>query len=809
MIDHHHHPASTPKQTDMSGSHALLELEITNYFMGSACPYIEEHVGAAPGVHSVCLNRTSGIIEVAYDPGQTTPDAIIEAVKHCGFICQEGGPVHEASRSGSAHAAHNAHAAHAEMAAPAAHVDHEVHEDHDAHAGHGAHMATTMRNLFFVAAVLTLIEIIYSPLGTRLLNLTPATPFGIRNEVFQFLLTTPVVFWGGWPFLSVAGRALRRGQVNMATLIATGILTAYFYSVGATFLFESEVFYEAAAMLTTFSLLGHWMEMAARNATGEAIASLLKLVPETARVIRDGQEVEVPVEEVQVGDIVAVRPGEKVPVDGVVVDGRSYVDESMITGEPVPVEKTEGVKVTGGTLNTTGAFRFKTEHVGSDTALARIVQMVQSAQGSKAPAQRLADEAGKYLVFVALGSGALALIIWLALGADPIFALTIAVATVVIACPDALALATPTAITVGMGMGANNGVLIKDATSLEGVATLNTIVMDKTGTLTEGKPSVTDVVVTDSIPEETLLAQVAALEGDSEHPLAQAIVHSARERGLNIQDGVTDFEAVPGHGAVAMVGGTRLAIGNARMMAREGAVVDGVQDDNDRLSREGKTVTYVAANGRLAGLIALADKPKATAAEAVASLHELGLEVVMLTGDAQKTAEAVARTLNIDTVIAEVLPDQKADKVSELQKSGKRVAMVGDGVNDAPALATADVGIAIGAGTDVAIDTADVVLMRSDPFDIVKAMALSRKVRGKIKQNLFWAAIYNVIAIPIAGGILYNSLGILLRPEWAALAMAASTITVTINALLLKQAGLPKAQNQMKAPQPAVAPAVA
>lgn len=801
MSDHQHHDhrshaavvgiphASGDGSAALTTSLARLELEITNYFMGSACPNIEEHVGATAGVHSVCLHRTTGIIEVAYDAGQVTPDIIIEAVKHCGFICQEGGPVHKASRPGSAH------------------TDMAVHEEHDAHAGHGPQIARTMRNLFFVAAVLTLIEIIYSPLGTRLLNLTPATPFGIRNEVFQFLLTTPVVFWGGWPFLSVAGRALRRGQVNMATLISTGILTAYFYSVGATFLFESEVFYEAAAMLTTFSLLGHWMEMAARNATGEAIASLLKLVPETARIIRNGQEVEVPVEEVRVGDIIAVRPGEKVPVDGIVVDGRSYVDESMITGEPVPVEKTEGVKVTGGTLNTTGAFRFKTEHVGSDTALARIVQMVQSAQGSKAPAQRLADEAGKYLVFVALGSGALALIIWLAFGADPIFALTVAVATVVIACPDALALATPTAITVGMGMGASNGVLIKDAASLEGVATLNTIVMDKTGTLTEGKPSVTDVIAIDSIPEDKLLAQVAALEGDSEHPLAQAIVRSAREQNVVISDGVTDFEAVPGHGAVALVGGNRLAIGNARMMAREGAVVDGVQDDNDRLSREGKTVTYVAVNGRLAGLIALADKPKATAAETVSALHELGLEVVMLTGDAQKTAEAVARTLNIDTVIAEVLPDQKADKVSELQKSGKRVAMVGDGVNDAPALATADVGIAIGAGTDVAIDTADVVLMRSDPFDIVKALALSRKVRGKIKQNLFWAAIYNVIAIPIAAGVLYNSLGILLRPEWAALAMAASTITVTINALLLKQAGLPKAQNQMTMPQPVAAPA--
>jgi Cu2+-exporting ATPase len=668
-------------------------------------------------------------------------------------------------------------------------------------------MATMMRNRFFFSAVITIVIIVYSPLGTRLLGLDPPTPFGIPNELFQFLLTTPVVFWGGWPFLSVAWKSLLRGQLNMASLIATGIMTAYLYSVGATFLFEGDVFYEAAAMLTTFSLLGHWMEMSARNATGEAISSLLKLVPDTARVIRTGQEVELPVEEVQVGDVIVVRPGEKIPVDGVVIEGRSYVDESMITGEPVPVEKKADDKVTGATLNTTGAFRFKTEHIGSDTALARIVQMVQSAQTSKAPAQRLADKAGKYLVFVALGSGALALFIWLALGADPIFALTVAVSTVVIACPDALALATPTAITVGMGMGAGNGVLIKDATSLEGVATIDTIVLDKTGTLTEGKPSVTNVITTAGVSEDILLARVAALEKDSEHPLAQAIVRSAEERGLSTDRNVTGFESVPGHGAVARVGGTRLAIGNAKMMIREGAEVDDVQADVERLSSEGKTVTYVATDGKLAGLIALADQPKATAGEAIRALHDLGLEVVMLTGDARQTAEAVARDLGIDTVIAEVLPDQKAEKVAELQGGGKRVAMVGDGVNDAPALATADVGLAIGAGTDVAIDTADVVLMRSDPFDTVKAITLSRKVRGKIKQNLFWAAIYNIIAIPIAMGVLYSSLGILLRPEWAALAMAASTITVTLNALALKWAGLPQARTRMiEAQQPALAP---
>ncbi|MCG3212533.1 MAG: Copper-exporting P-type ATPase [Anaerolineae bacterium] len=791
---HQNHDHSAGHDGALTGPHAMLELQITNYMMASACPHVEHHLGQTPGVHHAALNRTSGVIEVGYNPVQTSPDAIIEAVKQCGFVCQEGGPVHQA---GHVPAEHTDHGGHAE------------HEGHDAHAGHGAHMATTMRNLFFVSAAISVVIILYSPLGTRLLGLNLPTPLGISTGLWQFLLTTPVVFIGGRPFLSVAWKALLKGQLNMATLIATGILTAYLYSVGATFVFSGDVFYEAAAMLTTFSLLGHWMEMAARNATGEAISSLLKLAPATARVLRDGAEVEVPVEEVQPGDIIAVRPGEKVPVDGEVIEGQSYVDESMITGEPVPVEKKAGAKVTGATLNTTGAFRFKAEHVGADTALARIVQMVQSAQGSKAPAQRLADEAGKYLVFVALGSGALALFVWLVLGADPIFALTVAVSTVVIACPDALALATPTAITVGMGMGAGNGVLIKDATALEGVATLDTIVMDKTGTLTEGKPSVTDVITTAQLTEEALLARVAALEKDSEHPLAQAIVRSVAERGLSPARNITGFETVPGHGALAQVDGNRLAIGNAKMMAREGAAVAEVQPEVNRLSSEGKTVTYVAADGKLAGLIALADKPKATAAETVRALHGLGLQVAMLTGDARRTAEAVAATLGIDTVIAEVLPEQKADKVAELQTQQQRVAMVGDGVNDAPALATADVGIAIGAGTDVAIDTADVVLMRSDPFDIVKAISLARKVRGKIKQNLFWAAVYNIIAIPIAAGILYSSLGILLRPEWAALAMAASTITVTINALALKWAGLPHAETAVVAPQTPAPVAVA
>lgn len=787
---HDSHKPATARPLKAQGdtaSHKTVKLQVTDYLMGSACDMVEHHVKALDGVHSAQLNRVSGQLLVGFDPHKITSEGIRAQVRQCGFHCND-----ETATPLSVQADHK----------PAAkpetkhlgHDDHQIeaaeagHEAHDAHAGH---TATTMRKLFIFSAILTLIELAYSPLATRLIGLTLPVPFGIPREIWEFLLTTPVVFWGGRPFLSVAWKALLKREVNMATLIATGILTAYLYSVASTFFFGGDVFFEAAAMLTTFSLLGHWLEFRARNATGEAIASLLKLAPETARVLRDGNETEVPVEEVQVSDVLAVRPGEKVPVDGMVTEGKSYVDESMITGEPIPAEKSPGANVTGGTLNTTGSFRFKAEHVGSDMALSRIVTMVQSAQGSKAPAQRLADEAGKYLVFVALGAGALALIIWLLLGASPVFAITVAVATVVIACPDALALATPTAITVGMGLGAKNGVLIKDATALEGVATLNTIVMDKTGTLTEGKPSITDVLMLGTGEENELMQKVATLEADSEHPLATAIVRYAQDNGLTLGD-MRDFEAVPGHGAFANVDGVRVAIGNAKMMLKEGPSVTAVEDKVAALSNEGKTVTYVALDGTLTALIALADKPKESAKRAIESLHKLGLEVVMLTGDARKTAEAVASQLGIDSVIAEVLPDDKLVNIQKLQAQGKRVAMVGDGVNDAPALATADVGIAIGAGTDVAIDTADLVLMRSDPFDVVKAVTLSRKVRGKIKQNLFWAAIYNVIAIPIAMGALYSSLGILLRPEWAALAMAASTITVTLNALALRRVGLPQ-----------------
>jgi Cu2+-exporting ATPase len=575
--------------------------------------------------------------------------------------------------------------------------------------------------------------------------------------------------------------------VNMMTLIALGILVSYAYSVAATFLFKGEVFYEAAAMLTSFSLAGHWLEMRSRFATGKAVEALLRLAPVTARVKRSGGEVEIPLDEVVVGDEVVVRPGDRVPVDGEVISGSSYVDESMITGEPIPVAKTKGKKVIGGTVNQTGAFNFRATAVGSDTALSRIVQMVQNAQASKAPAQRLADQAGKVLVYVALGSGLVAFAIWYFFGGQGfLFALTAAVSTVVIACPDALALATPTAITVGVGKGAREGVLFKNATALEGTAGIDTVIFDKTGTLTEGKPALTDIIASDGFVEQELLRLAASADRPSQHPLAEAIVVGAKQRGIEMVQ-PDNFDSIPGHGVEASVGGRRVLIGNKRLMEREGIEASQLDGRVQALTSDGKTAMYVAVDRRIAGVVAVADTIRESARQAVRALREFGVQTVMLTGDNRRTAEAVARQLQMDQVIAEVLPEDKAKKVAELQAVGRRVAMVGDGVNDAPALAQADVGVAIGAGTDVAVETADVVLVKNDPADVSRSIQLARKVRGKIKQNLFWAAIYNLIAIPVAAGALYPSLGLLLRPEWAALAMSASTVTVTINALLLNR----------------------
>ncbi len=649
-------------------------------------------------------------------------------------------------------------------------------------------MVQDMLRRFIGSAILTVPIVLYSPLGTSLFGRELAPPFGLSPGLLSFVLTSVVVWWGAWPFVSSAARSLRQGELTMMTLIATGILVSYLYSAAVTFGFPGEPFYDAAAMLTAFSLLGHWLEMRSRFATGRAVEALLELAPPTARRVRDGQEQEVPLEAIAVGDVLAVRPGDTIPVDGVVIEGSSYVDESMLTGEPVPVAKGPGDEVVGGTRNQQGAFRFRATKVGADTALARIVAMVRDAQTSKAPAQRLADLAGKYLVIVALTTGVVTFSAWLVVGHQGVaFALSAAVAAIVIACPDALALATPTAITVGVGRGARAGVLFRNATVLEAAAQVDTVVFDKTGTLTEGRPSVTDIIPAAGVAAAEILRLAAAADAQSEHPLATAVVAAAKQRAL-VVDPPSDFEAVPGHGVQATVGGRTVLVGNRKLLERSG-VTPGLEREAERLRAEAKTALYVVADGRTIGLIAVADRIRPTAKSAVAALHDLGIRVLLLTGDSRATAEAVARTLGIADMRAEVLPGDKAAEVQGLEQQRRRVAMVGDGVNDAPALAAATVGIAIGAGTDVAIETAGIILMKDDPADVPAALVLARRVHRKIKQNLFWAAIYNLIAIPLAAGVLYPSLGILLKPAWAALAMSASTVTVTVNALLLRPPG--------------------
>ena len=747
-------------------SSQVLEVALKNCYCGSEYTDLEKDLKERPGILAVDLDRTRSLIRLEYDPNTVDGDSIQAELEHGGYRCE----------------CRDRPADH-EKAADHTSMDHAA---TDEHAGHGAAMVRDMLRRAVVSALLTIPIVLYSPIGESL-GFMAEPPFGLSMELFGLVLTTPVVSWGGWIFTSSAWRALKRGEANMMTLIALGILVSYAYSVGATFAFEGEVFYEAAAMLTTFSLVGHWMEMRSRFATGRAVEALLKLAPDTARVRRDGQEMEMSLDQVVVGDEVVVRPGDRVPVDGVVISGSSYVDESMITGEPVPVAKNTGDKVTGGTVNQTGAFDFRATAIGADTALSRIVQLVQDAQASKAPAQRLADIAGKYLVFVALSAGLIAFLVWFFLGSEGLlFAVTAAVSTVVIACPDALALATPTAITVGVGKSAREGVLFKNAAELEATAGVDTVVFDKTGTLTQGRPALTDVIPTSGMPEDDLLRLAASANSNSEHPMARAIVEGAATRGLTL-DSSNDFQAIPGHGIQATVGGKRVLIGNKALMDREHISTNGLEARAETLAGDAKTPMYVAVDGEAAGLVAVADTIRESARRAVTALHKLGVETVMLSGDNRHTAEAVARQIGMDTVLAEVLPGDKASEVKKLQDSEKQVAMVGDGVNDAPALAQANVGIAIGAGTDVAVETAGVVLMKDDPAAVAVAVAMARKVRGKIKQNLFWAAIYNVIAIPIAAGALYPSLGILLQPEWAALAMSASTVTVTLNALALNR----------------------
>ncbi|WP_235523157.1 copper-translocating P-type ATPase [Cellulomonas sp. Root485] len=666
--------------------------------------------------------------------------------------------------------------------------------------GHGGHhgggsmadMVRDMRNRFLVALLLSVPIVLWSPIGRELLGFSAGTPFGLRDDVLSLLLSLPVIFYSAWIFFDGAYRALRARTLDMMVLVAVGVGTGWLYSLWITLTGGGEVFYEAATVLTTFVLLGHWVEMRARGGANDAVRTLLELAPDTAVVLRDGAEVDVPTGQVLVGDLLLVRPGAKVPVDAVVEAGESEVDESMVTGESLPVPKAPGSQVIGASINTTGTLRVQAAKVGSDTALAQIVALVQEAQNSKAPGQRLADHAAFWLVLVALVGGTVTFLAWTLAGASVPTAMLFAITVVVITCPDALGLATPTAIMVGTGLGARRGVLFKNATALETSARIDTVVMDKTGTLTRGEPEVTDVVV-DHLPELEVLALAAAVERESEHPLARAVVAHATTLGAAVLVAL-DFRNVPGHGAGATVDGHRVLVGNQRLMAAEGVALGDLSARRDEFAQSGRTAVLVAVDGRLAGVIALADAVRETATAAVASLHEAGLEVVMLTGDNEATAHRIAGQLGIDTVVAEVLPGDKADQVARLQADGRTVAMVGDGVNDAPALATADLGIAIGAGTDVAIETADVVLMRSDPLDVAIAQRIGKGTLRKMRQNLGWAIGYNALALPIAAGVLYPSLGVSLSPEIAALTMSGSSVIVAANALLLKRLTLPAGQ---------------
>lgn len=678
--------------------------------------------------------------------------------------------------------------------------------------GHGPgmgmeRMVRAMRNRFLVSLILAVPVFLYSPLFTQYFKIQLPLPFGLSNEMLSFLLTTPAVLYGGLVFYVGAVRGLKNHVLNMAVLVSLSVLAGYIFSVAATFFFKGEVFYETSALLLTFVLFGHWMEMRARSGASQAIQALMNLAPPKATVIRNGQSVQIPTSQVVVGDIVLIRPGDKIPVDGVIVEGESSVDESMITGESLPVQKSVGSSVVGATINKTGTFKFRATKVGTETALAQIVKLVQVAQNSKAPAQRLADRAAQWLVAAAVLFGLATFFGWYFFGGSDIpastnkfvWALTMAITVIVIACPDALGLATPTAVMVGTGLAAQNGILYKNATALEQATKVQAIIFDKTGTLTQGKPQVVEIVAAENpVGKNELLQMVASAEQSSEHPLAQAIGEKAKSEGLKLLP-VSGFAAIPGLGMKSRVAGKDLLVGNRKLLHDHNVSLGIHEQRAALLESAGRTVVYAAIDNNFAGFIAIADAVRPNAVLAVKKLKSMGVEVAMLTGDNRGTAERVAGELDIQTIFAEVLPGQKADKVKELQAQSKLVAMVGDGINDAPALAQADVGIAIGAGTDVALEAADVVLMKSDPLDVIRAITLSRATLRKMHQNLWWAAGYNTVAFPIAAGLFYPAFGLILRPEIAAISMSGSSLLVAVNALLLKYArleGIKSTRNQ-------------
>jgi Cu2+-exporting ATPase len=785
----------------------VTELQVLHLRCAACAEHIEEHLRHQAGVASVAVDYPRDRARVEHDPKLIDEPRLRALIAERGYRCAMGDGAATVEPRTASQLGHDAQLApiccgtkhdrmQYELPHSAADREHEqVHPGApDEHAGMDHDMSDPkvarameldMRNRFFLALVLSIPVFLFSPVTVDFFGLEIVSSETARNWI-MLVLSTPVVWYAGWIFIGGAYTSLRSRALNMSVLIAVGVLAAWSFSVVITVI-GGETFYEAAVLLVTFVLFGHWMEMKARRGTTDSLRALFDIVPPMATVIRDGVEIEVPTSEIAVGETIVLKPGDKVPVDGIVRKGRSAVDESLVTGESVPVEKEPGDEVIGGSINQSGALTFEATKIGADTALGQIIDLVQEAQNSKAPGQRLADRAASYLVILAVSAGLVTFAVWaFVAGESFITSLTFAISAVVIACPDALGLATPTAVAVGTGIGAKHSILIKDAATLEAVGSLDAIALDKTGTLTEGRPALTDVQPV-GFDEAELLRLIASGERGSEHPLAHAIVEGAEARGLQLSE-AGEFDAIPGHGLAATVDGRQLLIGNSRLLESRDVSPDGLVEQAAQLAAEGKTAMLVAIDGRPAGVVAAADQIKPSAHAAIAGLKGLGLEVAIISGDNRRTAEAVAARLGIDRVFAEVLPADKADYVKRLQREGKRVAMVGDGVNDAPALAQADVGIAIGAGTDVAIETANVILMRSDPIDIAAAMRLSRATVRKMKQNLAWASVYNVAAIPIAAGVLFPAYGIELRPEWSALLMSLSSIIVATNAVLLKRA---------------------
>lgn len=660
-------------------------------------------------------------------------------------------------------------------------IKEHAHEHVDKEKAEREHEIRHMKRMFIISLILT----------TPIFILSFPEIFNIMLPYQNFILlilTTPVQFYVGYMFYKGSYFAFKAKTASMDTLVAVGTSAAYFYSALIILMpdFGNYVYFDTSAVLITFITLGEWLEAVTKGKASEAIKKLIGLQPKTANVIRNGKELQIPIEDVMIGDIITVKPGQKIPVDGIVVEGISSVDESMITGESIPVEKKKGDKVIGATINKHGSFKFKTTKIGKETVLNQIIKLVEEAQGSKAPIQRIADKVSSYFVPFVIIVAISSFLFWYAIiGQDFIFSLSIFIAVLIIACPCALGLATPTAIMVGTGKGAENGILIKSAEALENVHKITTIVFDKTGTLTKGKPEVTDIIEVSKFGKKEILRYASIAEKNSEHPLAESIINKSKELKIKVPD-PKFFKSIPGHGIVASYNKTIL-FGNRKLMKKYRIKIDEVEDKINSMESEGKTVMIIALNKRIAGLIAVADTLKEFSGKVISKLQEMEKEVIMITGDNKKTADAIARQLGIDGVLAEVLPEDKEKEIAKLQKKGRIVAMVGDGINDAPALAKANIGIAIGAGTDVALETGQIVLMKDDIRDVITSIDLSNYTVKKIKQNLFWAFFYNSIGIPVAAGILYPFTGFLLNPMIAGAAMAFSSVSVVSNSLLMKR----------------------